>query len=1162
MIDREFLITSTPVIPGVTFLEASAGTGKTYTISKLVVRLIAEQNLTISNILVMTFTEAATRELKDRIRKAVQETLQGLTQADTSDLLAKQYQERPDELIEIAKRLRTALATFDEAAIFTIHGFCHRTLSEFAFEGNRLFEATLIKEPTPLWREAVHDYWRKSFYESDGFISSVLQHHGQTPETVLSDLLTTNRHPLIEVLPTTSNTEYKNTIEALRDTWADLKVCLEKERTVVQELLEQGAVFKKSLRDSIPEIQRTIQDHFPASPNPSWLNTIQALETSNLQSQLMQRHKDTPLTATFFEMCEIWNALVIQFLHQHLFHSIGQVRESFAHTKETENLLTFDDLLPAILSNLETENGSRLQGRIQGTYQAALIDEFQDTDPQQTEMFRRLFVSPEHFLFLIGDPKQAIYKFRGADIFSYLDARSLAKDTYTLSKNWRSDPKLIEAVNGLFFLSGMPFLFEEIAFLKSSAALEGGNFTIKDQLPKSPLKFCYLESKDAKAINNVSAKETIRTAVTQEILRLLGGSAQLKGKNVEPSDIAILSRSNREAHELRMVLSENGIPSVIYSDQTVFETEDASIFQILLHCLLEPNRIDWIRGLYVTSWFNWSAKTISEHDWTEIQEHFFALHRRWQEVGILKALDEWISWSEIKTALLSQVGGERNLTNLLHLVELVSKAELDMKLSPIPLLEWVSKSMTDPDKERDDFITRLESDDQAVQIVTIHKSKGLQYPIVFVPFAWNAPFSRSNEAWIYHKQNYERRLVYDNRSDPDDEDEIQYRKEELSDAVRLLYVALTRAENCCYLFWGHFKNQEYSSIGHLLGLGNLTTEPQYGSPDEALEALKSKSLPGLEILDTEALAEPSSSSFSRYEEVGKLKRNKLSRTIDRGFQISSFSSLATGFREAIDESVTEDEEGIKLTEDEESTPSIYSLPKGTIAGNLVHDVLELCDFTDPETLNSAIKTVGQSSLIKDPWLPILETHLAQLLKTPLPHPQGNIQLSKIEPQQCLKESEFHFPTRTTSTRELLNYFRSKAGEDFGSALPEIENWNEYRLNGFLRGFIDLLFEWKGKYYILDWKSNWLGNQAEDYDQEAMTHAIAHHAYFLQYYLYTLATVRYLQLRLPNFDYEKDFGGIFYLFVRGIDPNHPGSGVYFDRPELTAIQELDTLFQKN
>jgi exodeoxyribonuclease V beta subunit len=1154
----EFKLADTPLNQGVTFLEASAGTGKTYTISKLVVRLLVEEAMPISSILVMTFTEAATRELKDRIRLAILDTLAGLDNPKTEDRIAKKYQ--ANDLSQIQDRLRMALATFDEAPIFTIHGFCHRVLNEFAFESNQLFEPTLIKEPTPLWKEAIEDYWRNEFYEGDGFVSTLLDWKSQTTDKLLSRLLVLNRHASLEVLPSTSDAEYEATVSELQEAWQTMAASFRSEGEAVLELLGTGEIFRQPLRGNIPDLVAVLKGSFPAKTNSQWLNAVATLDVEHLQQNLLKKHADTPLTPKFLSECNAFMAVAENLVHHHLFYCLRRVQKNLAATKQSENLLTFDDLLPALLQNLESGSGKRLQGIIQANYSAVLVDEFQDTDPQQTELFKRLFISPNQFLYFIGDPKQAIYKFRGADIFSYIAARELARNTFTLSKNWRSDPKLISAVNGIFFRPGNPFLFEAIAFQPSSAALPGGKFLCNNSPLDTPFKLCYLGSDNDKPVDNGAAKELIGKAMTSEILKLIGGSYLLNDNPVEPSDIAILTRSNWEAHSVRDELSANSIPSVIFSDQTVFETRDAKILQQLLNVLLEPKRLDWLRGLYATEWFDWSAEEIVNGNWSEVQEKMYELHLTWMKDGIVPALDEWIRWSKIKPLLLSRIGGERNATNLLHLIELLGQAEMESKLEPLPLLQWFVSSLTNPDRERDDFLTRLESDERAVQIVTIHKSKGLQYPIVFVPFAWNSVLNRPNEARFYHRAASHNKLVYDNRTHPDNEDIQQFNKESLSDAVRLLYVALTRAEHSCYLFWGDFKSQDSSSIGHLLGLGTLDGTPEHTTVASAIEALESLHLPGMEILEVETMTEQDSPNFRRFETAANLKTRTLSQAPHRGFSISSFSSLATGFKEAIEETLSEDEEETSTAVEPAEELTIFAMDRGRIAGNLIHDVLEQADFQNTQSILQATDSNGRESLLNDLWIPILQKHLTSLVSTTLPNQQAPFRLNQIPSSDCLKECEFHFPMRNTSTRELLQYFKSMAPKHFGNELPGVDCWDETRLSGYLRGFIDLLFKWKDRFYILDWKSNWLGNNAESYDEEAMNQAMGEHAYFLQYYLYTLAVVRFLQTRIPDFDYDTHFGGVYYLFVRGVSEEHPGSGVFFDRPAPENIRKLDELFQ--
>ena len=1123
--------------------------------------MIAEHDVPISSILVMTFTEAATKELNARIRTAIQETLQGMSLPSPSDELAIQYKTGNPQA---AIRLRTALATFDEAAIFTIHGFCNRVLKEFAFESNRLFEPTLIKEQRPLWLEAIQDFWRAHHYEGEHFVTSILSFYRSSPETLLDTFLKIIRYPNIDILPAVSENIYSESISESKHAWKKIRESLLKEKNEIFNFLDNDSLFKKPLRDLLPDIRNILAGEFPEKPSYNFLSILGNLSPDKLQNQFLKKFKNTPIPTTFFDQVSLWQEALENFLHQHTFYCFGKVKEALQKKKQLDNLLTFDDLLPSILETLESTSGPRLQEKIQQTYKAILVDEFQDTDSQQTELFRRLFITPDHYLFFIGDPKQAIYKFRGADIFSYLKARKLAKQRHTLSTNWRSSELLVDAVNSLFAQSTAPFIFEEIPFLPSTSALGNTNFTFKGKPLKTPLSLCFQSSTNDRPIGSTQAREKIRTALTLEIISLLKKDYQLDGKAVKPSDIAILTRSNKEAQMVRESLAEYGLPSVLYSDETVFETPEVNQLLSLLNILLEPNRLDWLRGFYASEWFSWTAETIhtlnqSSHGWNEIQEKMQSLHEQWLSEGISYCLDEWIRWSGIKQKLLIKTGGERSTTNLLHLMELLSQAEIELKLTPLALIQWLHHSIEKPDRERDDFITRLESDDLAIQIVTVHKSKGLQYPIVFVPFAWGSVTNRSNDERIYHRTDTYNQLVYDNRADLDEEAEHQFQKENLSDALRLLYVALTRAQHSCYLFWGDYKDQEHSSIGHLFGMSQFSSQCSSVSTQETIETLKGADLKGVHFLDTVSMSERIESSYNRFHEMSELACRSISRTPERGFFISSFSSLASGFKEAYEEKVVEDEDAAIQNVETEIENSIFSLPKGTTTGNLIHDILENTDFSNSRSLKNTVESTVKQSVLENHWIPILQNHLLRLLECPLSADQS-LTLNQLQLGSCLKEAEFHFPTRNSSTKALLKVFKEIAAENFEFALPNFENWKEHRLNGFLRGFIDLTFEWKGRIYLLDWKSNWLGNSIEDYEINSLNQAMSHHAYFLQYYLYTLATVRYLQFRDKNFDYESQFGGVYYLFIRGVHKDHPGSGVYFDRPPLEAIQKLDKVFR--
>ncbi len=1158
MIHSEFQIIDTPLKNGITFLEASAGTGKTYTISKIIVRLVVEKQIPISEILVMTFTEAATKELKARVRSAIQSTLRELTTDSTNDLLAATYLNSPTNATRL---LRKALATFDEAAIFTIHGFCNRVLKEFAFESNRLFEPTLIKEQRPLWLETIQDHWRSHLYSGDPFNPPVLSFYNQSPTSLLETFLKLIRYPDIDILPSVSENQYAESQKGLKEIWRKLESSIAVNKAEIRDFLGDGSLFKKALSDQISIIQETLQGEWGSLPRFQTLSALKHLSLSNVRSQFYKKHQDTSIPSDFFELAQQWNDAADSFVHQHSFYCFRQVELLLKAKKQNDNLLTFDDLLSSILETLDSASGTRLQEKIQASYQAVLVDEFQDTDSQQTELFKRLFTSPQHSLFFIGDPKQAIYKFRGADIYSYLRARNLATQIHTLSTNWRSSSALVQGINAIFARTPNPFLTEQIPYLPSKAALDNSGLTFKENPVISPLKIVFHETQDSKPIPGTVARPIIQAAMTQEILKLLHEDYRLTKIPIKPADIAILTRSNREAEMVKTALAENNLPAVIFSDQTVFESNEMDTFLILLNVLLKPHRLDWVKSLYASPWFEWTAQDIHERNlssdgWNEIQTKYQQFHDRWLSEGIAVCLDEWIRWSRIQPRLLKKPGGERSTTNLLHIIELLSHAESEFMLSPMALFQWVIQSVEKPDRERDDFVMRLESDDQAIQIVTIHKSKGLQYPIVFVPFAWGGSIPRAENERIYHRPENNNKLVFDCRTSPSTEDLDNYTHESLSDACRLLYVALTRAQHLCYLFWGDYKDQESSAIAHILGDGQ---SPDSAAPKAICDNLQRENLGGVEIIDTVKLSENKYAPYQRFQSVGSLAARPITRTPDRGFSISSFSSLASGFKDAIEDKLNEEEYPIGATHGDEVEKSILNFPKGTVTGNLIHNILEAVDLSDSTSVSEVTRQLGSNSKIEDRWIRVLEEHLIQILDCGLPD-AGSLTLNKLSNSRCLKEAEFHFPTRNTSTKALLKTFHKITKTHYQSTLPNLENWTEYRLNGFLRGFIDLTFEWEDRIYLLDWKSNWLGNQIEDYNQEAISQSMAHHSYFLQYHLYTVASLRYLKFRNPDFNYDTQFGGVYYLFIRGMHRDYPGNGIYFDRPSLGAITELDQVFQ--
>ncbi len=1159
MSSAEFSLATTPIEKGVSLLEAGAGTGKTYTIAGLVLRLIVEENIPIQEILIVTFTEAATEELKSRVRSYLQNALTILNERSTEgDELVQTYQTDFEKRDEKIRRIRLALGTFDEASIFTILGFCNRVLKDSAFSSGTIFDSTILKDPGPYLLDCATDLWRSKVYPSDSFVLSLMNYLKFTPETIVGLYEETSKLHACEIIPAVSDKRCDGFQEMLKNMWLKMQTTWLSEKDAIISLFKDPKNFKVKLRNASPDILSTLSNDLPELPSIFIIHILAHLTVESVEGGKMKKAQFDPQGFEFFKEVSEFYELLNTWQHQFKFSLLHQFEESLEQRKEEKQVLTFNDLLKGVLNALNSSFGPLLKARVSSQYQAALVDEFQDTDPGQFNLFKQFFITPDHYLFLIGDPKQSIYSFRGADIFSYLNARNIAANVYTLSRNWRSEEFLIEGVNKLFQNNTVPFVFSEIPYQPATAAETERDDALFENLAiqQQPVNLCFLRSVDGKAISKAKANPIIREAVVREILRLLNGNFIREEADLSPGDIAILTRSNREASEYREMLQQYKLPSVIHSEKTVFETDEANALTRLLKAIDDPKRSDWIRATLTEDWFKKTATDLlndfnDSDSWESIHESFLEAHGNWRAYGISNALTQWIRHWKLKESILSLPDGERKLTNLLHLIELLHKAEREQHLSPRAIIDWIEKNIESPDRERDDFLARMEKDDTAIQIVTIHKSKGLEYPIVFIPSAWGTRY-KMPDVLKYHTGADLEDTALDYSSEKTPSAIEQFEKESLSDELRLLYVALTRAQNRCYLFWGEFAKQHESSIGYLMGLNESETNPL-----EKLEEFKSSAPTRIQFRDAIEMAEQNYTYYNTKVSQDPLEKRSSSRHIRSGFSISSFSAITHGMEDSLHLTGITDEDTSDDTTAILDQNNIFTLPKGSVTGNLIHNVLENTDFNDPESLRTTLAKECEKNQWAADWKNILNNQLQQVLSKTLQGDNESFKLSDLAPSRCFKEMEFHFPSQGCSTTSLASVYSKK---DVPEAFIEhLHSLKAQELKGYLRGFIDLTFEHNGKYYILDWKSNWLGNSPKHYGVEQIKESMASHSYFLQYYIYTLALHRYLKNRLPAYSYENNFGGVFYIYVRGVTETE-NNGIFFDKPAEQTIDKLDNLFR--
>ena len=1193
-------------LEGLSLIEASAGTGKTYTIANLYLRLAVERGLTVDEILVVTFTEAATAELQDRVRRRLRTALDAATgrgeDAEVAVLVTRVGQDA------VQRRLQTALADFDEAAISSIHGFCRRMLQENAFESGVPFDVELEADQGPLHEELLADFWAREVASADPLWVADLQARGVTAAGLARLLAGAIARPDTEVVP--------DSVVALggpgifRVAFAGARAAWRSHRdSVAEELRDSPALKRTSYRTTtvealIEDLDRWFAAAAPRDPTlPKNLDrlTPQALAKGTKAGQ-------EPPSSPFFDAVPALLETRAAFDSQLLWlrrRLVDYARREHGPRKVERNCMSFDDLLHRLDGALAGEGGPRLARTIRRRFRAALIDEFQDTDPVQYRIFHAIYGGRREPLFLIGDPKQSIYAFRGADIFAYLRAVADAGERgYTLGINWRSDPSLIHAVNTLFGRGEAPFVFDRIGF-SPVAARPGAQDRLQiDGRPAAPLQIRFVPRDGSpgrpgkqRTITGEYSEDELHEHVAADIARLLSRGATLQpsgedqARRLRAGDVAVLVRTNDQATQMQRALRRLRIPSVLRSAESVLKSAEASELLAVLQAVLEPGDAGRVRGALATSliglsgdriaslldddrgWESWAGRV---RDWREV----------WAEGGFIPLFRRLLDSRTAAGAppaharLLGLADGERRMTNLLHLAELIHRAEVRGRLGCGGVVRWLNREMVDPRQEADASELRLESDELAVQLVTIHKSKGLQYPVVYCPFLWKRHGGAQKAPITFHDPGRGDRAVLDLGSDELAAHLSLAERESLAEDQRLLYVALTRAEHLCVTVWGAFTNAGSSPLGYLLHrppgvldpgamkarFRSLTDDQLRGELQESVDAA------GGAITVEDLSSQPGVAVEPEDAECSRLRPRAAHRRLRLPWWPSSFSRLA-----ASGELLTP-EEAEGLNRDREDDPSdhqrdsggsgemvpLRDFPRGARPGSCIHEIYEDLDFQAPEELAELVKVkLRRYGLSVDRWGDVLAASIRDSLLTPLDEVTGGLTLASVSMERRINELEFIFPVALDGGHRLTADGLAKvlASHD-GPAARYARRASQLgfgALRGYLRGFIDLTFEHQGRWYVADYKSNWLGEDRDAYGADGLWTAMTGHHYVLQYLLYLVALHRFLRIRLEDYDPAQHLGGAYYLFLRGMDPaTGPARGVFVDRPPASLIVALSAL----
>jgi exodeoxyribonuclease V beta subunit len=1103
-----------PLPSGVTVLEASAGTGKTYTIAALAARYIAEGHVTLDQMLLVTFTRMATGELRDRVRERLVATEQGLERAEggvldeRDDVVTLLASAPPAEVARRRERLARALADFDAATIATTHGFCQEVLGGLGVAGDVEPDATLVEDPADLVEEVVDDLYVRRFYK-----------HG------------------------------------------------------------------------MPDFDR---------------------RQAQLIGRVAVENPETPIEPIAAP------DTTVEAMRRRLAHA---VRDELERRKRRAGVMTYDDLLTRLKRTLaDPVGGPAAAAKLRRRYRVVLVDEFQDTDPVQWEIMQRAFAGGGVTLVLIGDPKQAIYAFRGADVYAYLAAARAADVRATLQTNWRSDQGLLQAYDALFGEArlGHP----GIVYRRVSAAPANVEPRLIGAPSPAPLRVRVVHRDEptvtltrSRCVSNASAREHIARDLAADLVRLLSSQATVEIRDddgtvkerrpIRPGHVAVLVRTHRNAALVRDALEDAGIPAVINGAGSVFATPQAREWLRLLEALERPASTTRARSAALTAFLGWSTEQVAaagDEEWEDLHRR---LHR-WARVlrlrGVASLMEAIMVTEGLPGRVLAAPDGERRMTDLRHVGQLLHAAATTEQLGVTALAQWLRARIAAAEQETGDEerSRRLESDAEAVQVLTIHRSKGLEFPVVYYPYLWEPGFiPREPQPVFFHdSDNGDARTIDVGLGGPDWQRHVRrHEAEQRGEDLRLAYVALTRAQHQAVVWWAPSWDSRNSALGRLLfARGDDGTIPPAGTftpPDDVavarFEQLAAEA-PGCVAVEPSTLGPPAVWQGDRPVSE-ELRAERFDRDLDERWRRTSYSDITAAAHEAHDARVaSEPEEDVVADEDvaaprapalaaapDDAPPALLAeMPVGPQVGTFVHRVLEAADFAAPDLdaeLTACVRAerarrnveIGETEAVVAGLRAVIEHDLG-----------GGLRLRDVRRADRLDELAFELPlaggdepTGALALDAIAAALASglPAGDPLAPYAERLADPSLRRdVRGFLTGSIDLVVRLpSGAFALMDYKTNWLGPPGEDltlwhYRPEAIAAEMERAHYALQALLYTVALHRYLRWRLPGYDPDTHLAGARYLFLRGM-AGAPAAGVFTWTPPGALVATLSDVLDR-
>ena len=1219
-----------PLEPGVQLLEASAGTGKTFALAHLVLRLVTRpvDPLPLEKLLVVTFTEAAAAELRDRIALRLQQALATLDNpAACSDaVLEAWHQAQPDgpgHCERLRGQLLLALEALDRADITTIHGFARRTLQRQALEAGLGPALELESDDGERAAQVVHDVWQQQVLALPPALLAGLQMQGLTPELIESLLIQLDGDPALELDPLPKGWSAERPLAeqlpaALEQRWHTFKAewaargeALEQAFcAAAADLRSRGAssvtpYAAKPKTNRVAVLESWIGTYAPAGEKAGAIPSYAEVLEQELLRKYFHPAPFTKLAAGFDgegaslperPLLEAIAALVDGPFELALGHALHQGRNELTQRRASSGRMGFGDLLTALDPGPMGDGHAPLLAAVAERYRVALIDEFQDTDPIQWRILERAFVAdgstaPGHLLVMVGDPKQAIYRFRGGELATYRQARSRADGIHGLSDNRRSSAPLVQALNALMapglVRSDLPVPPVQAKAEKGELLLEPG---------QSPLQLLPLASDDD--LPEAVAGLCLQLLQRPLLLRTSCADGNPGERSLNPGDLCLLVSTHRQAEDLRHALEQRGLPSRLVSRGDVLASEAAAALQRLLDALADPGHPGRQRLLAASPLLGWSAERLAqapERDWERLADLLAELAQGLETGGLLACLGELLSTDGLARLSL----GGRLLADLQQAAELVQERMHQLGLGANAAADWLRRLRLEPGRRvPDNHQLNSTAADAAIAVVTVHRSKGLEYPVVVCPYLWRARAEPTSSAdgvgrrWLPAGAPAPRLDLH--RSPHWGIGRLAARHDlaaQQQEDERLAYVAATRARHLLVLGWRHDERHSANPLAPWLLEGDTLR-------DLPVHTFNPADLPG----PHERWIPPTPDGELQ---GGALPRHRL----DTSWGRSSYSGWAHGGsslapaaleegRDTRDETADTSTDASGSASDWEPQGPLAEFPRGTGPGDALHRVLERLDYGQSAHLPDAL-TVMEQELERAGLDPALSGSLAEGLErlrlTPFGGDLESFRLADLPLAERLNEMNFDLPlavAREGSERSgepprvraagLARCFRDHPGGLFGRSYASQLAGLEIASRGFLTGSIDLVFRQGERWWVLDWKSNWLGARDASgaplacgpahYGVEAMAELMASSHYPLQAHLYLVALHRYLAWRLPGYSPERHLGGYAYVFLRGVPGPTPAAlalaqaqgpvpGLLVERPPLERVLALDAQLQE-